>query len=244
MARRITRAAVAILAAASLLTAGAWAGGALRPFAGGARARRSGLDPEKGRLALGDRLVASGQTMQLWAFTTHDPAARVIAFHADAFRRRGLLPLSFTGGQLGHVSVFDPADGLQRFVTALPRPGGETVVLLGAAHPRRIPQLLAGARSVRFPVPEGSRAFLGYEADDAGVRAELGQFVTQLAPREVREFYRTKLAAAGYREQETESDALLTLANAAGETVSIAVQALESDRGAAVFVSRISGAPR
>ena len=242
-ARLRLRAAASGAAALLLLAFAAWAGGALRPASGHLRAPAQPTYPRgsgRAEIPIGDTLLASGQPLQLSAFSTRDPPARVIGFYADAFRSRGLVPLSAMGGKVGHVSAFDFRDGLQRFVTALAEAGGETFVLSGAADPRRLPKLLATARAAPYPVPQESRGFLGYSSEDAGSRADAGQFVTALSPRGVRSFYRSKLAEHGYEEGDrADGEALLTFVRPTGETVAVAIQALAEDRGAAVFVARM-----
>jgi hypothetical protein len=242
------RATVAVLLALGALGMGAWTGGAF-PRAEAepgppARARIASDYPRgaSGEIRIGDSLVVNGQPMQLSVFYTADPAARVIEFYAASFRESGLVPLARTEGQLGHVSALDPRDGLQRFITALPAPGGQTLVMAGAVDSRKAPQLLTAARRAPFPVPSEHRAFLGYSSDDAGATADAGQFVTALGPEEVREYYRRELAARGFQERERESTpAMMQFSKTGGEAVSVAVQALGSARGAAVFVNRTRG---
>src|SRR3954468_4349770 len=126
------RAILGALGGALVLALGVWAGGAFsaahagpgappRLPAGAEYPRR----PDAGEIRIGDSLVVNGQPMQLSVFYTADPAARVVEFYASSFREKGLVPIAKTEGQLGHVSVFDPEDGLQRFITALPGPGGQ-----------------------------------------------------------------------------------------------------------------------
>jgi hypothetical protein len=140
------------------------------------------------------------------------------------------------------VSVLDPQDGLQRFITVLPAPGGQTMVMTGAVDPRKAPELVTAARRAPFPVPEEHRAYLGYSSDDAGARADSGQFVTALAPERVREYYRRELLGRGFEERKRESTpSLLQFAKSGGEAVTVAVQALGDREGAAVFVSQTRG---
>jgi hypothetical protein len=224
----------ALAAAGCVLCGGAYAGGAF----GAEPTRRAApaYDRAAGaEIAVGDALVVNGQPMQLSLFYTADEPARVIAFYTASFLERGLLPVTAAG----HVSVFEPKDGLQRFVSAVPQPGGQTLVLLGITNPRKAPKLLNGAASAGFPVPPESRAFLGYRSEDAGARAESGQFVTRQSAAEVAAYYRRELSAQGYRERDS-APGLLSF-NKPGMTISIGVQALEEKSGAAVFVNRLEG---
>jgi hypothetical protein len=242
------RASLAVVLALGILGIGAWAGGAFP------RAQAEPGPPPRARIAseyprgaggeirVGDSLVVNGQPMQLSIFYTADPAARVIDFYAASFRESGLVPLARVEGQLGHVSVLDPRGGLQRFITALPAPGGQTLVMTGAVDPRKAPQLLTAARRAPFPVPAEHRAFLGYSSDDAGAKADAGQFVTALGCEEVREYYRRELRLRGFEERKRESTpAMLQFSKPGGEAVSVAVQALGTERGAAVFVNQTRG---
>jgi hypothetical protein len=231
------------IASAIVLGGGAYAGGAFSSEARAAASpppqRPQGLQrydrPSAGEIAIGDSLEVNGQPMQLSVFYTSDPPARVIAFYTAAFLERNLLPITAEG----HVSVFDPQDGLQRFISAVPQPKGETLVMVGIANPRRPPKLIDGAKGAGFPVPDENRAYLGYRSEDAGARAESAQFVTRKSVDEVGAFYREKLPALGFRESGS-SPALLEFAKP-GTTISIGVQALEEKSGAAVFVNRLEG---
>ena len=247
---RFLRTAIAVLATAAALLGGSWAGGACAP----ARAH-SGRPPrasvpdappsvrESAEIPVGDALVVNGQPMQLSVFYTADPPPQVAEFYAAAFRARGLLPIATGDGRLGHVSVFDPADGLQRSVTALPDPSGHTLVLLGVSDPRHATRLVARTPSAPYPLPEEHRAFLGSGSEDASVRAHSGQFVTSLAAGQVADFYRERLSAQGYTERTGHSGGGLLVFARSGSTVSIAVQSLEERRGSAVFVNHTEGAP-
>jgi hypothetical protein len=246
------RALCAGVAAIALLALGAWGGGAFpaaRAGTGGPpRARIANEYPERagaGEIRIGDALVVNGQPMQLSVFYTSDPAERVIEFYASSFREKGLVPIARSEGRLGHVSVLDPQDGLQRFITALPGPGGQTMVMTGAVDPRRAPHLVSAGRRAPFPVPEEHRAYLGYSSDDAGAKATAGQFVTALAPERVREYYRSELGARGFAERRGESTpGLLQFAKRSGEAVTVAVQALGDREGSAVFVNQTQGDAR
>jgi hypothetical protein len=236
-------------AALAVLALGAWGGGAfpaVRAQAGApARAHVAEDYPDRaegGEIRIGDSLVVNGQPMQLSIFYTPDPAERVVEFYAASFREKGLVPIARSEGQLGHVSILDPSDGLQRFITALPAPGGQTMVMIGAVDPRKAPQLVTAARRAPFPVPEEHRAYLGYSSDDAGARADAGQFVTALGPQQVRDYYRRELLARGFEERERESTpGLLQFAKSGGDAVTVAVQALSDGAGAAVFVNQTRG---
>jgi hypothetical protein len=235
------RAAIGVCAGALVVLAGAWAGGAAPLPAHVPEAYTS--CGESGRIPVGDALVVNGQPMQLSLFSTGDAPAQVIGFYADAFRKRGLLPVATGQAHFGHVSVFDPEDGLQRFVTALPERSGQTLVLVGVTDPRHATRLISGASRAPYPVPEEHRAFLAYSSEDGGARAHSGQFVTALAVSEVAEFYRSRLAAQGYAEKKEESAQGLLVFAKPGETLSVALQSLGEERGAAVFVNRAEGAP-
>ena len=243
------RAFFAAAAALAVLALGAWGGGAFsaaRAQAGApARAHVAEDYPDRaegGEIRIGDSLVVNGQPMQLSIFYTSDPAARVVEFYAASFREKGLVPIARSEGQLGHVSVLDPSDGLQRFITAVPAPGGQTMVMTGAVDPRKAPQLVTAARRAPFPVPEEHRAYLGYSSDDAGARADAGQFVTALNPQQIRDYYRRELLARGFDERKRESTpGLLQFAKRGGEAVTVAVQALGDRTGAAVFVNQTRG---
>jgi hypothetical protein len=93
-------------------------------------------------------------------------------------------------------------------------------------------------------VPRENRAFLGYRSEDAGARAESAQFVTSLTPAAVADFYRKELAAQGWSERKDDSSEGMILFGKSGATLSIALQALEEKKGAAVFVNRLEGDPR
>jgi hypothetical protein len=224
---------LALIAAGLVLCGGAYAGGAFetpRTRAGVPYERASGAE-----IAVGDALVVNGQPMQLSIFYTADSPERVIGFYTASFLERGLLPVTAAG----HVAVFEPKDGLERFVSALPQPSGQTLVLLGITNPRKAPKLLGGAAAAGFPVPPQSRAFLGYRSEDAGARAESGQFVTRQSAGEVAAWYRKELGALGFREGAS-TPGLLGFAKP-GATISVGVQALEEKSGAAVFVNRLEG---
>ncbi len=246
---RFLRTAIAVLATAAVLLGGSWAGGACAPARAHGRPPRANVPDappsarESAEIPVGDALVVNGQPMQLSVFYTADPPPQVAEFYAAAFRARGLLPIAIGDGRLGHVSVFDPADGLQRSVTALPDPSGHTLVLLGVSDPRHATRLVARTPSAPYPLPEEHRAFLGYGSADGSVRAHSGQFVTSLAAGQVADFYRARLTAQGYTERTGHSGGGLLVFGRSGSTVSIAVQSLEERRGSAVFVNHTEGAP-
>jgi hypothetical protein len=247
--KTLLRAICGVLAGLGVLAIGAWAGGAVSVAQAGPggppRARVAQEYPrhdQAGLIRIGDGLVVSGQPMQLSVFYTGDAPASVADFYAANFREKGLVPIAKTQGQLAHVSVFDPEDGFQRFVTALPGPGGQTLVMVGMLDPRHAPQLVSAAQKAPFPVPESHRAYLGYSSTDLGMRADSGQFVTALSGSEVREFYRRELAARGFEERKSESSAgLVEFKKPGGETLTLAVQALDEKKGSAVFVSETGG---
>jgi hypothetical protein len=237
---RLARAAIAISAASVVLGAGAWAGGA---FAFSARSAAStfAYPARVDEISIGDALRVAGQPMRLSLFFTPDPPARVARFYLDAFRARGLLPVMASDADLAHVSAFDPASGLQRFVSALPRPEGQTLVLTGATHPRQPPRFLRGSEGASFPVPPASGAFLGFSSEDSGARAESAQFMTALPPGEVASFYRRALGEQGYAERRDGAGEGLLIFLRAGATVTVALQSLDEKGGAAVFVTRVEG---
>jgi hypothetical protein len=237
-----------LAAAAAVLGLGAYAGGAFstaqaaagRPARASDEQRYDNADPGAGEIAVGDALAVNGQPMQLSLFFTSDEPRRVIGFYAEAFRARGLVPVA---GE-AHVSAFDPHDGWQRFITAVPQPDGQTLVMVGATNPRHPPRLLDGAKSAGFPVPEENRGFLGYRSEDSGTRAESAQFVSSLSPAGVTDFYRKALSAQGWTERTQDaSESMLTFARG-GEILSVSLQALDAKAGAAVFVNRTEGSAR
>jgi hypothetical protein len=186
-------------------------------------------------------LAVNGQRMQLSAFVTTDSPQRVVDFYREAFARRDLIPVAAAQERLGHVSVFDPKDGLQRFVTAIPERQGHTLVLLGVTDPREFAVSRSASHSP-YPVPEQHRAFVGYDSVDGPVRGQSGQFVSGLSAAEVARFYRGRLAERGFVEGPESSAGLLTFARGA-EQISVAVQSLEQEHGAAVFVARVERGP-
>ena len=67
--------------------------------------------------------------------------------------------------------------------------------------------------------------------------------MTSLPAGEVADFYRARLAALGYAEKKEESAQAMLVFARRGETLSVAAQALEDGKGAAVFVNRVEGGP-
>ena len=245
----LVRSAIAVLATAAVLLVGAWAGGACAPaLAQSARPAREELSSppptrrESAQIPVGDALVVNGQPMQLSVFYTADRPSQVADFYSAAFRARGLIPVATSDHRLGHVSAFDPADGLQRSVTALCESSGQTLVLLAVSDPRRIALRPSREADASYPVPDDHRAFLGYSSQDGNARAHSGQFVTALAPAQVADFYRLRLSAQGYTERAGESGGLLVFERS-GSVVSVALQALQERGGSAVFVNRTEGSP-
>ena len=234
---------VALAAACGVLGAGAWMGGAFAQ-AGAPQREEPGYANAEGEIGVGDALEVSGQPMQLSLFYTRDPALKVIGFYADAFQARGVMPFATGDASMAHVSGFDPRDGVQRFITALRQPDGNTLVMVGVTNPRRPPKLVNAAASAGFPVPPQNRGFLGYKSDDGQAHAESGQFVSSLSTDEVAAFYRKALAAKGYSESGADSRDGLLFFTRQGESLSIALQKLDQKAGAAVFVNRINGDPR
>ncbi|HET7785738.1 MAG TPA: hypothetical protein VIR81_15320 [Myxococcales bacterium] len=245
--RRAVRILAPLFVACSALLAGAWAGGGRgdaraasgpppRAQAGPSYARRKG-----GEIPVGDSLEVSGQPMQLSIFYTADAPGDVVLFYARAFQARGVLPVVSSESGFAHVSGFDRKDGLQHFITAVPQPSGQTLVMLGVTNPRRPPKLSQGAKDAGFPVPEASRAYLGYRSSDASGEAESAQFLSSLSPSAVLAFYRRELRLRGWAERAAASSAALGVFARGGEVLSVAVQALDEKAGAAVFVNRTGG---
>lgn len=252
MIKTMARLLVSLLGALGVLCAGAWAGGAFAPSAraGTGRMPRATDDQayprasEAGEIAVGDALVVNGQPMQLSLFYTSDAPARVAGFYAEAFVKRGLLPIAAADGQVAHVSVFDPQDGLQRFINAVPQPDGQTLVMVGVTNPRHPARLLRGGEHAPFPVPIEHRAFLGYESNDAGAQAKSGQFVSSLSAGAVIAYYRQQLGAQGWLEKSGEASDGMTIFGRGSSTFSVAVQALGDKEGCAVFVNQLEGGAR
>ena len=241
----------ALCGACAVLLAGAWAGGALKPAR--AEAGRPGratdeLAYEKrsevGEIPVGDALEVNGQPMQLSIFYTSDPPEKVVQFYADAFEARGVMPILSGTPQLSHVAGFDRRDGLERFISALPEPRGQTLVLVGVTNPRRPPRLNRGPDDAGFPIPPENRGYLGYRSSDAGAEAESGQYVSSLPPSEVLAFYRSTLPARGWVERTQDGSPAMAVFGKQGSILSVAVQALDEKKGAAVFVNVTSGGAR
>ncbi|MBS2023389.1 MAG: hypothetical protein JST92_13340 [Deltaproteobacteria bacterium] len=192
-------------------------------------------------ISLGDGLSVNGQPMRLSLFVTTDQAQQVVASYSDVFLQRGLIPIAHTEGRIGHVSVFDPEDGLQRFVSALPQGDKQTLVMVGATSPTHAPHFLRGAKDAPFPVPPEHRAFLGYASDDGGQHAQSGQFVTTLSTKVLREYFRSELVThAGFAERSDTGDAMWVFTKP-GVSITVAAQQLSDKSGSAVFVNRIEG---
>jgi hypothetical protein len=242
---------LAFIGAAAVLLGGAWAGGALAPAAHAAAGRPSRATDDlayakDGEIPIGDALVVNGQPMQLSIFYTKDEPLKVVEFYGQAFIDRGLTPVISRQSPMEHVAVFDPDDGMQRFITAVPQADGQTLVMVGITNPRKPPALLGGAKSAGFPVPEEHRAFLGYRSEDQGAHAESAQFVTSLTTAQTVAFYREQLVKDGYAELTNESSAGMILFSKGEVSLSVAVQALaapgeQGKTGAAVFVNKLQG---
>ncbi|MGE5049114.1 MAG: hypothetical protein ACM3PC_11125 [Deltaproteobacteria bacterium] len=244
---RAVRMVVSLCLACAALLAGGWAGAAPgiaraesrpppRAEAGPDYARREG-----GEIPVGDSLEVSGQPMQLSIFYTADAPRDVVLFYARAFQARGVLPVVSSEAGFAHVSGFDRKDGLQHFITAMPQPSGQTLVMLGVTNPRRPPRLTHGAEDAGFPVPGESRAYLGYRSSDASGEAESAQFVSSLSPSDMLAFYRRELVSRRWTERASAGSAALGVFARGGEVISVAVQALGDKAGAAVFVNHTSG---
>jgi hypothetical protein len=250
---RSFRIATACAASGCVLVSGAWLGGALAPAARAARGpapRATDGQPAyparggAGEIALGDGLAVNGQPMQLSLFFTADPPAKVVAWYGATLTAKGLVPIARADAQVAHVSVFDPDDGLQRSVTALPQASGETMVLVSVTNPRKPPRILTGARRAAFPVPEEHRAFLSYDSEDAGTRAQSAHFLTALPAAAVLDWYRKELLALGFAEQASDSTRGLSTFRRGPVAIAVAVQALDAEKGAVVFVNRVEGGAR
>jgi hypothetical protein len=255
MALRLLKATVGAVSALLVLAAGAWAGGAFSRAEAAATSRPvRGSQPQQyptrasdGEIPVGDSLLVNGQPMQLSIFVTADSPARVTEFYRQAFMNRGLLPIANADLEMGHVSVFDPEDGLQRFITAVSQPDGQTMVMLGVTNPRRAPRFTRGAKSMPFPVPEEQRGFLGYQSQDGSARAQNGQFASSLSVPAVLEWYRRALTAQGYSTNQRESSDSVAVfdkaasAGAPGSSLTVAAQALADKSGSMVFVNRVEG---
>jgi len=137
--------------------------------------------------------------------------------------------------------MFDPEDGLQRFVTAVPEQPGHTLVLTGVAELRGF-RFNQDASSAPYPVPDDHRGFLEFASEDGNARAHSGQYVSKLSAAGVAQFYRESLAVRGFSERHQTGAALLEFTRGT-EQISVALQALGEDRGSAVFVTRLEGAP-
>jgi hypothetical protein len=220
------------------LVAGARAGRA-RAQRGIAPPRPAGSYPAAGdAIRIGESVEVGGQPMQLSLFSTPDPPARVARFYADAFRARSLVPILAVESNLAHVAAFDPADAVQRFVSAVTQRGGGTLVISGSISTRRPASLVSAAENASFPVPSGRRGFLAFRSVDASSTAESGQFVTALSPGEVAAFYRSSLHADRYSEVSGGAGEGMLTFTKGGSTISVAVQGLGEASGAAVFVTR------
>lgn len=240
---------LALLGAGAVLFGGAWAGGALTPSAQAAAGRPSRATDDlaygqAGEIPIGDSLQVNGQPMQLSLFYTGDAPSAVLEFYATAFIERGLRPILTGDADNAHLSVFDPEDGMQRFISAVPQPDGQTMVMVGITDPGKPPSLLRGAKAASFPVPDEHRAFMGYRSEDASAKAETGQFVTSLTPAQTAAFYRERLTADGWTPQE--SGGAMTVYARGDFTLSVAVQALsdaeeKGKAGTAVFVNKLQG---
>jgi hypothetical protein len=240
MQMRVLRLFAALSVAAIVLLAGARAGGA---FAHRGRPRSSlGVDAYPGggdTIRVGESLEVAGQPMELSLFFTADAPDRVAEFYAKAFRARGLTPVMSAAPAPAHVAAFDPAEAVQRFVTAVPQPRGWTLVLFGTTNPRKLPRFVDQAS---FPVPDGHRGLLVFRSADVGSSAETGQFVSALSPRAVAAFYRASLRAEGYSEtSDGAGEDMLTFLRA-GSTISLAIQGLGETPGTVVFLTRSEAA--
>ena len=192
-------------------------------------------------IVVGDSLEVAGQPMRLSVFGTADRPSRVVAFYADAFRARGLLPVVSPEDSFAHVSAFDPAGGLQRFVSALPAPGGRTLVMTGTLDARRPSFLLRADASRSLPVPREHGPLLAFGSADGQARAESAQFLSGLSKDGIAAFYRAALLAQGYAERPDGPEGLLTFGKP-GATLSVAARQVQG--GSAVFVTRTEGGER
>jgi hypothetical protein len=229
--------------AATALLAGARAGGARAHHRVAATA--PGTYPGAGdAIPVGEGVEVAGQPMRLSLFSTADAPARVAQFYADAFRARGLTPILAVDSGPAHVAVFDPADSVQRFVTAVPQPGGGTLVMSGSMDARRPPRFDGDAERASFPVPVEHRSYLAFRSVDLGSSAESAQFVTPLSAPEVAAFYRSTLVANGYSEAgDSPGEGMVNFVKG-GLTISVATRSRGETSGTAVFVTRSEGLSR
>ena len=233
-----------LAAACAVLFLGAWAGGASAQAGRASRATDElayQRHSEVGEIPVGDSLEVNGQPMQLSIFFTSDPPPRVVEFYAQAFEARGVLPIVSADPNLASVAGFDTKDGLQRFISALPQPDGQTLVLVGVTNPRRPPRFTKGAEEAGFPLPKENRAYLGYRSSDEGAQAETGQYVSSLAPDALLAWYRREMPARGWTERGQDGSASLAMFAKEGSILSVAVQALGDKAGSAVFVNQTQG---
>ena len=229
----------AVGGATAVVALGAWAGTAGRSTEELADRGRS-----QGEIPIGEALEVNGQPMQLSVFYTEDAPERVAQFYADAFRARRVMPIVAAERGIAHVSGFEPRDGLQRFVNALPQPDGMTLVMVGVVDPRRPLRLSQRAADSDIPVPLEHRAFLSHRARDQGVAAETAQFVSSWGPSEVLAFYRRELGARGFLDRTRESSSTVAVFAKGVAMISVAVQPLSEQNGSAVFVTQTAGATR
>ena len=251
MVRKLLSLLFATAGAAAVLCAGAWAGGAFSRAEAAQGARPSRATDEQsypkmadGEIPVGDSLVVNGQPMQLSLFVTEDPAVKVIEYYRAAFEARALIPIANVEQGIGHVSVFDPEDGYQRFITALPQGAGQTLVMVGVTNPRKAPRFTKAAKSMPFPVPAEERGFLGYESQDGAVRSQNGQFASSLTAEAALAFYRAALQKQGYTEDTNQSSGAVAVFGKGPASITVAVQALEDKSGSMVFVNRTEGNER
>ena len=249
MARRFIRVVLSALSALSVLAGGAWVGGAFSTAEAKAARPPRAVDQDAyprrdGEIPVGDNLVVNGQPMQLSLFVTNDRPAVVAEYYRKAFAERNLIPVAYSDERLGHVSVFDPEDGYQRFITAVPQPDGQTLVILGVTNPRRPPRLTRAASRMPFPIPEQQRGFLGYESVDATTRSQNGQFAVSMSAHAVLDWYRAALAAQGYVENKSQSSGSIAVFDRGGSSVTVSAQALDDKTSAMVFVNRVEGGTR
>lgn len=240
------RAGGGVAAAAAVVAVGIWAGrgqpakaAALPP--GRATDELAYAGPSHGEIPVGDAMEVNGQPMQLSIFYTDDAPEIVARFYAEAFRARRAMPIVAVDRAVTHVSAFDPRDGLQRFVNALPQSDGSTLVTIGVLDPRRPLRLSQEPGASSIPVPVEHRGFVSHRARDAGPASEAAQYVSRLTAPEILAFYRRELSARGFLERTEESSASVAVFTKGAGAMSVAVQSLSDDRGSAVFVHQSSG---
>lgn len=198
--RRLGRAALGLLFAVGVAAVGLWAGASGAddqtppPKSGIAAPPNATGEP----IHLGDTLRVDGAPMEIDVAIVSDPPQQVATWYAKEWKALGLKAVIAGSGNLWHASVFDPGDGLQRSVTAIGQPDGQTLVMPTLTTPRHPVDPLHGARRSPVPVPPNARAYLDSEAVDSGVRGYSAQFLSPQTANEIVGFYARELPAKGW----------------------------------------------